>query len=86
MTTKKQPKKKNNSRFGTDDTVCSGCINIFQEKQLTSVLIKNMYTTPYCDKCLIEYNVPKSDIKGNYFELRLAQTKKHNSQSEEYSD
>ncbi len=70
----KEQKTKENS----EQTICAGCIKPFDEKELTTVLIKKEYTAPYCEKCVTENEFPKEDLKGNAFKFRVDLTKKYN--------
>lgn len=72
----KKSKTKNNDRFGNDLLVCSDCVEYFKEKELSVVKIhrenSSAYATYYCTPCVIKNKIPKEDIRGNAFELRVS--------------
>lgn len=58
----KQTKK--NTKRKRDTSICYGCINEFNNSELTNVSIKDRYdikfTSVFCDKCIKEENFPQN--------------------------
>jgi len=52
-----------------EGTVCSGCINLFPDKEMMIVSMTG-YSTPYCPKCITRENIPDNRVKGNMLDLR----------------
>ena len=59
-----------------EGTVCSGCIQLFPDKEMIIVSMPAGYTTPYCSKCIEKDNISDDRIKGNMLELRKEENKK----------
>jgi len=55
-----------------DDLICSDCIKLFPENEMSTVE-KRGYTTPVCNICVTKYE-PEA-IKGNAFDWRIKKNK-----------
>ena len=58
--------------------VCSGCIQIFPDKDLFMVTMPAEYSTPFCEPCIKKEGITPDRIKGNYAELAKIEHEKSN--------
>jgi len=58
--------------------VCSGCINIFPDAELSLVTMPAGYATPFCTPCIQKEGIAQERIKGNLLELNKLDHKQSN--------